>query len=91
MIRSFKDRDTERLWDRIDVARFRAFARSARRRLVILNNAANLNDLMLTPSNHFHALRGNRRGQYAIRINMRWRVCFRWDDGASDVEITDYH
>ena len=46
---------------------------------------------MANPGNRLHALRGDRKGQYAIRINRQWRVCFRWDEGATDVEITDYH
>ena len=58
----------------------------------MLNNAASLNDLRVPPANHLEALKGSRKGQYSIRINRQWRICFVWDDGhASDVEIVDYH
>ncbi len=58
----------------------------------MLNNAASLNDLRVPPANHPEALKGSRKGQYSIRINRQWRICFIWDDGhVSDVEIVDYH
>ncbi len=58
----------------------------------MLNNAASLNDLRVPPANHLEALKGSRKGQYSIRINRQWRICFVWDDGhASDVEIVDCH
>ena len=92
MIRSFKDRDTRRFFEGVRVARFQAFADQATRRLTVLHNAAALRDLAGLPSSRLEALRGDRAGQYSIRINMRWRICFRWsDDGPYDVEIVDYH
>jgi toxin HigB-1 len=64
----------------------------ARRKLRMLNNAAELADLRIPPANHLEALRGDRKGQYSIRINDQWRLCFRWADGdAFDVAIVDYH
>ena len=68
------------------------FADQATRRLTVLDNAASLRDLAALPSNRLEALSGGRTGQYSIRINRRWRVCFRWeDDGPYDVEVVDYH
>jgi proteic killer suppression protein len=64
----------------------------AREKLKYLDSAADLRDLMITPSNQFEALKGDREGQYSIRINKQWRVCFKWQDGdAFDVEIVDFH
>ena len=58
----------------------------------MINNAANINDLRVTPANHLEKLSGNREGQYSIRINDQWRICFEWKNGdAFNVEITDYH
>jgi proteic killer suppression protein len=92
VIRSFADRDTERLFQDEDVRRFRAFERQARRKLSLLNTATNLDDLRVPPGNRLEALAGDRRGQHSIRINKQWRVCFRWESGdAHDVEIVDYH
>jgi proteic killer suppression protein len=66
--------------------------RVARRKLRMLNNAGTLSDLQVPPGNRLELLRGDRAGQYSIRINERWRVCFRWSGGdALDVEMTDYH
>ncbi|MDQ6965469.1 MAG: type II toxin-antitoxin system RelE/ParE family toxin [Mariprofundaceae bacterium] len=76
----------------MDVPAFRAFERQARRRLMYLNQAVSLDDLRVPPSNRLEALKGDRKGQYSIRINRQWRICFRWDSRhAHDVEITDYH
>ena len=92
MIRSFKDRETRRFFEGRRVAAFQGFANQAARRLVLLDSAETLGDLAALPSNRLEALRGDRAGQYSIRINARWRVCFRWtDDGPEDVEIVDYH
>jgi len=92
VIRSFADRDTERLFQDEDVRRFRAFERQARRKLSLLNTAISLDDLRVPPGNHLEALVGDRRGQYSIRINRQWRICFRWENGdAHGVEIVDYH
>jgi len=92
MIRSFKDRDTARLFDDELVARFRAIERQARRKLMYLHRARTIQDLSVPPGNRLEALRGARKGQHSIRINDQWRICFRWQDGdAYDVEIVDYH
>ena len=92
MIRSFKDRDTARLFDDELVPRFRAIERQARRKLLYLHRARTIQDLTVPPGNRLEALRGNRKGQYSIRINDQWRICFRWKDAAAyDVEIVDYH
>lgn len=92
MIRSFKDRDTARLFDDELVARFRAVERQARRKLLYLHRSRTIQDLTVPPGNRLEALRGNRKGQYSIRINDQWRICFRWKDAAPyDVEIVDYH
>ena len=92
MIRSFACRDTEKLFNDERVLRFKAFERQARRRLMVLHAAPSLQALTLNPGNRLHALSGNRKGQYAIRINRQWRLCFQWQNGnAYDVEISDYH
>lgn len=92
MIASFKDSDTEKLAHGVRVRRFVPCERTARRKLRQLEIAAELNDLRIPPGNRLEALKGNRLGQYSIRINDRYRVCFRWTDaGAEDVEIVDYH
>lgn len=71
---------------------FQGFADQTTRRLTVLDNAASLRDLAGLPSNRLERLSGDRAGQYSIRINRRWRICFRWDDdGPYDVEIVDYH
>lgn len=61
------------------------------KRLRILDSATSLQMLAVLPSNRFEALSGDRKGQYSIRVNMQWRICFRWDDAPYDVEIVDYH
>lgn len=91
MIKSFKCKQTEKLFNKNHVKRFSGFARQAEKRLHILNNAEILKDLEALPSNRFEYLIGERHGQYSIRINMQWRVCFGWDDAPYDVEIVDYH
>jgi toxin HigB-1 len=73
------------------VKAFAGIERVARRKLVFLDAAGRLNDLLIPPANRLEALHGNRRGQHSIRINDQWRICFRWDDGAHDVAIVDYH
>jgi len=91
MIRSFGDRETRRFFEGQRVAAFQNFASQAARRLVLLDSET-LGDLAVLPSNRLEALRGDRAGQHSIRINVQWRVCFRWtDDGPHDVEIVDYH
>ncbi len=92
MIRSFADRETERLWERQRVRRFEAIETSARKTLRRLNAAVQLEDLRSPPGNRLESLQRRRAGQYSIRINDQWRVCFLWQDGhAYDVEIVDYH
>ena len=91
MIRSFADKDTKRLFNDERVRRFAAFERQARRKLLLLDAAASLDDLRIPPGNRLEALAGDRKGQHSIRINDQWRICFRWNDGAHDVEIVDYH
>ena len=92
MIRSFRCRDTEALFSDSDVIRFRAFERSARRKLLYLHRARLLRDPRIPPGNRLEALKGDRGGQHSIRINDQWRICFVWKDGdAYDVEIVDYH
>jgi len=93
MIRSFGDRETERIWRGQSSRRLPAdIQRAARRKLRMLNNAATLNDLRAPPANRLEALKGSRSGQYSIRINQQWRICFIWSDGHADrVQIVDYH
>ncbi|MDE0307084.1 MAG: type II toxin-antitoxin system RelE/ParE family toxin [Albidovulum sp.] len=92
MIQSFKDKDTRRFFGGARIARFHAFSAQAARRLVVLDSAADLRDLAMLRSNRLEALGGDRAGQYSIRINRQWRICFRWaDDGPYDVAIEDYH
>ena len=93
MIRSFADRDTERLFGREPVRRFPAsLHRTMLRKLVVVDAADALQDLLSPPGNRLEKLRGDRAGQHSIRINDQWRICFRWRDGDThDVEIVDYH
>ena len=92
MIRSFRDRKTRRFFEGQRVPAFHGFADQAVRRLALLDSAETLADLAALPSNRLEVLRGDRVGQYSIRINVQWRICFRWtDDGPCDVEIVDYH
>jgi toxin HigB-1 len=92
MIHSFADRATAKLWDGEFVKGFSAIERAARRKLDMLQNAKSLDDLRAPPGNRLEALAGDRRGQYSIRINDQWRICFRWTtEGPEDVEIVDYH
>ena len=93
MIRGFRNRETERIFQREGSKRFSpALQRSALRKLLILDAAETLVDLSALPGNRLKKLRGDRVGQHSIRINDQWRICFRWADGdAYEVEITDYH
>ena len=92
MIRSFTCKYTEALSRGKRVKRFANIADVARRKLRQLEIANRLEDLRVPPGNHLEALTGNRSGQYSIRINDQWRVCFGWTDaGAENVEIVDYH
>jgi len=93
VIRSFRDKDTQRLWNRERVRRFGPdVRRSALKRLTRLDAAESLDDLRAFPGNRLEKLRGDRQGQHSIRINDQWRICFVWTDaGPDDVEIVDYH
>lgn len=94
MILSFRDKQTERFASGEFVRAFQGFESQAERRLAVLNAVTSLNDLRSLPSNRLEALRGDRAGQYSIRINQQWRICFTWPDdaiGPSNVEIVDYH
>ena len=92
MIKSFRDKDTGRLFNRERVKQFQSIERTARRKLEMINAAKELRDLALPPNNKLEALKKDRAGQHAIRINDQWRVCFLWRDGnAYHVEIVDYH
>ena len=93
MIKSFKDRDTERLFRRERAKRLGAdVQRIALRKLRMLDAATVLEDLRVPPANRLEKLKGDRAGQYSIRVNQQWRVCFVWRSGhAFDVEIVDYH
>ena len=92
MIRSFRDKKTEALFNDEVVPAFRAFERVARRKLLLVHHAKSLGDLAATPGNRLEALKGDRWGQHSIRINEQWRLCFVWQDGdANQVEIVDYH
>lgn len=92
MIHSFACPDTEALFNSRNVARFANIERVARRKLLQLNAAGVLDSLRIPPGNRLETLKGDRKGQYSIRINDQWRVCFEWRaDGAYGVEIGDYH
>ncbi|MEK6410164.1 MAG: type II toxin-antitoxin system RelE/ParE family toxin [Acidobacteriota bacterium] len=92
MIKSFKCRDTLALSKGSRVKRFVSIAAVARRKLRQLEIASKLSDLRVPPGNRLEALKGDRSGQYSIRVNDQFRVCFRWTEaGAEDVEIVDYH
>jgi toxin HigB-1 len=93
VIRSFRDRDSERLFQREPVRKWsEALQRIGLRKLLMLDAATRLDDLRVPPANRLEKLAGRRAGQYSIRISDQWRVCFRWSQGdAYNVEIVDYH
>ena len=92
MIRSFADRDARALFEGRRVHRFEAIREQAERRLQVLASARTLDDLRALRSNRLEALSGDRAGQFSIRINRQWRICFIWRDGDTwDVAIVDYH
>ncbi len=92
VIRSFRGTDTERLFRRESVRRFKAVERPALRKLDMLDAAPDLRTLSTLPGNRFERLKGDRKGEYSIRINDQWRICFEWRDGhAYEVEIVDCH
>jgi toxin HigB-1 len=92
MIRSFRDAETEKVFQQQFSKKFQSIERTALRKLIHLNRALALRDLAAIPGNQLEALKRDRSGQCSIRINDQYRICFRWDDGdAFDVEIADYH
>ena len=93
MISSFRDREAERIWNGEFSRRLpHEIQEAARRKLRMINNARTVADLRVPPANRLEALKGDRVGQYSIRINDQWRICFRFVNGqASGVEIVDYH
>jgi len=93
MIKSFADKETERIFHRKFSRKLpNEIQLAARRKLEILNAAESFQDLRVPPSNHLEKLVGNRKGQHSIRINGQWRICFVWQEtDAFEVEIVDYH
>ena len=92
MIKSFRDRETEYVFKRLRVRKLGAAQPAAQRKLFVLDAAESLRDLKSPPGNRLEKLRGDRLGEHSIRINDRWRICFRWSGrDAFDVEIVDYH
>jgi proteic killer suppression protein len=94
MILGYRDKRTERFGLGDFVPAFQGFERQAERRLSILNAATSVDVLRALPSNRLEAVKGDRAGQFSIRINQQWRICFEWPDsqtGPSQVEIVDYH
>jgi proteic killer suppression protein len=93
MIRSFRDKETEKVWQRTYSKRIPPdVQRIAYRKLVMLHRSKDFTDLRVPPGNRLESLSGDRGGQHNIRINSQWRICFVWTSGhAVDVEITDYH
>ncbi len=92
MIKTFKCKDTEKLFNDFSVKRFSGIFKVARLKLEVLNAAVSLNSLRVPPGNRLEQLKGSRKGQHSIRINDQWRICFVWkDEDATDVEIIDYH
>lgn len=93
MIKSFRCKETEKIWQRVESRKLpHDIQRSAMRKLRVIHDAIELNQIGLLPGNRLEALKGNRFGQYSIRINNQWRICFRWHDShAYEVEIVDYH
>ncbi|MBN1310146.1 MAG: type II toxin-antitoxin system RelE/ParE family toxin [Anaerolineae bacterium] len=92
MIKSFKDSETEKIYRRQPSRRLTDIQQVALRKLRMINNATSINDLRIPPANRLEKLSGSREGQYSIRINDQWRVCFEWQESdAYQVEIVDYH
>jgi len=92
MIQSFRCKDTQKLAEGGKVARFRSFEAQARRKLYQLHLVRDALEMRIPPGNRLEKLHGDREGQWSVRINDQWRLCFRWgEEGAMDVEIVDYH
>lgn len=93
MIKSFRDKETEKIFNRYFSGKLpRNIQNNARKKLILLDSVTEIDDLRVPPGNRLEALKGDRKGQHSMRINDQWRICFKWKDGNSyDVEITDYH
>jgi len=93
VIRSFRDKDTEAIWHRRYVKKLSPeLCRLTYRKLVLINAAESISDLRVPPGNRLEKLSGNRGGQYSVRVNDQWRICFNWSSaGAGNVELVDYH
>jgi len=93
VIQTFADKVTAAIFSGLEVRRLpRAVQETARRKIKLIDAAVSIESLRVPPGNRLEALRGDRRGQWSIRINDRWRICFRWEKGdAFDVEVVDYH
>lgn len=93
MIKTFKCKETERLFHRIKSRKLPTdIQKTALRKLNMIHAAVSINDLRIPPSNHLEQLKGHRKGKYSIRINDQWRICFNWNNNnAYDLEIIDYH
>ena len=92
MIKSFKCKETKRIFDREGSIKFRNIEKVVLRKLLLIAGAGRIQDLKIPPANHLEKLSGNRKGQYSIRVNDQFRICFIWDDGhAYSVEVVDYH
>lgn len=93
VIRSFRDKDTEAIWQRDYVKKLSPeLSRLTYNKLVLINAAENINDLRVPPGNRLEKLAGDRAGQYSVRVNNQWRLCFTWSaGGAANVELVDYH
>ncbi|MCP3876624.1 MAG: type II toxin-antitoxin system RelE/ParE family toxin [Desulfobacteraceae bacterium] len=93
MIKDFKCKETKLIFNGLFSKKLpQDIQRLAERKLIMLHRAAEINDLRVPPANRLETLSGNRKGQYSIRINKKWRICFKWkEDGIHGVEIVDYH
>ena len=93
MIRSFADKEADKIWNGIQSRKLPVNIQNVvRRKLRVINNAQNINDLRIPPANHLEKLSGNLEGFYSIRINTQWRIIFEWEnDNAFEVQIVDYH
>jgi len=92
MIRSFRDKKTEKFFAGETIKECSGFRKAAERKLTMLDSASQLRDLLSPPANRLEKMKGNRAGQHSVRINDQWRICFIWqDDGPHEVEMTDYH
>lgn len=93
MIKTFKCKETEKIWNELFAKKFpKNIQEKALQKLIMLNRAKNIGDLKNPPSNRLHVLGSDRKGQFSISIDMKWRICFIWEDNnAFDVEVVDYH